>query len=122
MRRQSGMSFSSVVALVALIALLIKAAIAIVPMYWDNKMLTTVLDTMAESGEVTIDSKPNKVKQLLEQRMLRNGLRMNFEQLTIQPHKHALVLDWPYEVRGTWLANIDLVVRFHQHKEFTHSE
>jgi len=122
MRRQSGMSFSSVVALLALIALLLKAAIAIVPMYWDNKMLTTVLDTMAESGEVTIDSKPNKVKKLLEQRMQRNGLKMDYEQLKIEPRKHALVLDWPYEVRGTWLGNIDLVVRFQQHKEFTHSE
>ncbi|WP_430459609.1 DUF4845 domain-containing protein [Thalassolituus sp. LLYu03] len=118
MRYQKGMSFSSVAALVALAAVLLKAAFTLVPMYWDNKMVSTILDTMVENGEIKDDTKPGQLKKLIEHRLSSNNLNISVAELKITEEKRGLTIDWPYEVRGTWIGEIDLVVRFHQHKEF----
>lgn len=118
MRNQKGMSLSSTAAVLALIALLGKAAFTLVPMYWDNKMITTVLNKMDEAGEVRETTKPGQLRKLLEERLRSNNMRIDLSQLKITEDKRGLVVDWPYEARGTWIGEIDLVVRFHQYKEF----
>lgn len=118
MRNQKGMSFASVMLIVAVGALLLKAAFTLIPMYWQNQMVKTILETMEESGEVKDLSVP-RVKKLLEERLQRNDLKLDTKELTITEQKGGLRVEWPYEIRGTLLGNIDLVVRFHQNKEFT---
>jgi len=97
----------------------VKAAITLVPMYWQNQMLTTIINTMYESGDVKSDTRPNQLKKLLEERLSKNDIRMAFDDLNIHTSNRGLTLDWPYEQRGTLFGNIDLVVRFYQQKDFT---
>ena len=118
MRNQKGMTFASMAAVLALIALLGKAAFTLVPMYWDDKMIGTIMNKMQESGEVRETTKPSELKRLIQQRLYSNDLTIDLSQLKISEEKRGLVVDWPYEARGTWIGEIDLVVRFHQYKEF----
>ncbi len=119
MRRQRGMSFVSVLVVVFIAIIFVKAAITLVPMYWQNQMLTTIIDKMHESGDIKSDTRPNQLKKLLEERLSQNDLRMAFDDLTIHTSSRGLTLDWPYEQRGTLFGDIDLIVRFHQQKDFT---
>ncbi len=119
MRRQRGMSFVSVLVVVFIAIIFVKAAITLVPMYWQNQMLTTIIDKMHESGDIKSDTRPNQLKKLLEDRLSKNNLRMAFDDLTINASSRGLTLDWPYEQRGTLFGDIDLIVRFHQQKDFT---
>jgi len=119
MRRQRGMSFISVLVVVFIAIVFVKAAITLVPMYWQNQMLTTIINTMYESGDVKSDTRPNQLKKLLEERLSKNDIRMAFDDLNIHTSNRGLTLDWPYEQRGTLFGNIDLVVRFYQQTDFT---
>ncbi|MCD8530347.1 MAG: DUF4845 domain-containing protein [Saccharospirillaceae bacterium] len=119
MRRQRGMSFVSAMVVVFIAVIFVKAAITLVPMYWQNQMLTTIINKMYESGEIKSDTRPNQLKKLLEERLSKNDIQMAFDELTIHVGNRGLILDWPYEQRGTLFGNIDLVVRFQQHKDFT---
>ncbi len=119
MRRQRGMSFVSVLVVVFIVIIFVKAAITLVPMYWQNQMLTTIIDKMHESGEISSDTRPNQLKKLLEERLSKNDIQMAFDNLAIHASHRGLTLDWPYEQRGPLFGDIDMVVRFHQQKDFT---
>ncbi|MAS24369.1 MAG: hypothetical protein CMI08_13575 [Oceanospirillaceae bacterium] len=119
MRRQNGMSLSSILALLLIAVVAAKTAYTLIPMYWDNKLLTTVLDGMKESGDISATTSPKAVKDILSQRMNMNNIRIAFDELSIKKGRSGrLELDWPYERRDTWFGNVDLVVGFHQHIEF----
>jgi len=118
MRNQKGMSFASVMLMVAVGALLLKGAFTLIPMYWQNQMVSTIFETMEESGEAK-DLSIGKMKKLLEERLQRNDLKLDTKTLTITEQKGVFNVEWPYEIRGTVRGNLDMVVRFHQSKEFT---
>lgn len=118
MRNQKGMSTASVMLMIAVGALVVKTAFTLIPMYWQNQMVSTILETMDESGE-TKNLSANRVKKLMEERLEKNNLTLDTKTLSITEHKSGLLLDWPYEIRDSWLGDIDLVVSFHQSKEFT---
>ena len=111
MRRQNGMSLSSILALLLIAVVAAKTAYTLIPMYWDNKLLTTVLDGMKESGDISATTSPKAVKDILSQRMNMNNIRIAFDELSI---KKAAVDDsnWtgpmnaviPGSVMLTWLS------------------
>lgn len=119
MRRQSGMSFTSVAVLIVVILLVVKTAITLIPMFWDNRMLTTVLNSMQQSREVNSETSVKQFKTLLEKRLDMNGLRLSYDDMEIRKTSQGLMLNWSYEARRNWLGNIDMVARFHQQKDFT---
>ncbi|MAK92378.1 MAG: hypothetical protein CMI13_14230 [Oleibacter sp.] len=119
MRRQNGMSLSAILAVILIAGVLAKTGYALVPMYWDNRILTTVLENMKDSGEINDNTSPRAVKDILVKRMNMNHVRIAFDELSIKKGRSGrLELDWPYERRDTWFGNVDLVVGFHQHIEF----
>lgn len=118
MRNQKGMSFASVMLMIAVGALLLKGAFTLIPMYWQNQMVSTILDSMDESGEVK-ELSVTRVRNLVLERLVINDLKLDTKELTITEQKGGFHIEWPYEIRGTLLGNIDMVVRFHQSKEFT---
>ncbi|MAD44187.1 MAG: hypothetical protein CMI02_19155 [Oceanospirillaceae bacterium] len=118
MHRQKGMSFTSVISLIALLVVLIKTGYELVPMYLDDQVLNGVLERMKDSGEVTHESSPRHVKSMLEKRLDMNNIQLAYDELSIKKNGNSLVLDWPYEKRSNWFGNVDLVVSFHQHVEF----
>lgn len=110
---------ASVMAAIAVAALLLKAAFTLIPMYWDNKMVGTILDNMYNSPELRVESSPKKLRTLLLDRLQDNDLDIPVDALIIRAQGKGLVLEWEYERRGTWLGSVDLIVRFHQHKDFS---
>ena len=119
MRRQRGMSFISVLVVLFVGILLIKGAITLIPMYWDNKLIGTILDGIPTDREYRTDIRPKDFKRLLENRLQENHIKASLDKLEIRQGNQGLILDWTYEARATYLGNIDMVVRFQQQKDFT---
>ena len=74
-----------VVGIIAL--LLIKAAFAVVPMYWDNRMLTTVLNKMQGSTTAKSNNSPGQLKKLIEDRLSSNNLDISTDTAIIKVEK-----------------------------------
>lgn len=118
MHKQAGLTLPSmlVVGLVAL--LLIKAAITVVPMYWDNRMLSTLMNNMESTTDLPATAQ-GLVKQI-DDMLGRNNLPIPTTDAKVKAHSTGgFSLDWDYERRGNWFGNVDIVVRFNQTREFT---
>lgn len=118
MRKQSGMTIPSMLIVGLISLLLIKAAFAVVPMYWDDKMLSTVLNKMKTSESTKSYNSSKQLLKLIEDRLSSNNLNIPTDTAIIKVEKTGLVLDWEYERRSNWISNIDIVVRFHHQAEF----
>src|SRR5690554_4987891 len=118
MHNQKGMTIPSMLVVGLISLLLIKAAFAVVPMYWDDKMLSTVLNKMQSSPASQSINSPKQLKGLIEDRLSSNNLNISAKSGIIQPVKDRLVLDWKYESRGNWNTNNDIVRSFHHQAEF----
>lgn len=118
MHNQKGMTIPSMLVVGLISLLLIKAAFAVVPMYWDDKMLSTVLNKMQSSPASQSINSPKQLKGLIEDRLSSNNLNISTDTAIIQPGKSGLTLDWKYERRANWIANIDIVMSFHHQAEF----
>ena len=55
MRRQSGMSFTSMAIPLVVVVIVVKTAMTLVLMFWDNRILITLLISMAESRDINSD-------------------------------------------------------------------
>lgn len=118
MRKQAGMTLPSMLLFGLVGLLLLKAAFAVVPMYWDDKMLTTVLSKMQTSSATKDNNSARKLLGLIERRLDENNLSIPTDNAIIKANKSGLTLDWQYERRANWISNIDIVVRFNQQAEF----
>lgn len=117
MKKQQGMTIPSLLVVGLIGILLVKAAFAVVPMYWDDRMLTTVLNKLAESRDERTQS-PQALKKVIGERLSSNHLAIPMDKLDIGQTDGRLVMKWDYERRANWIGNIDVVARFHQQKEF----
>src|SRR5690554_2702282 len=118
MRKQSGMTIPSMLIVGLISLLLIKAAFAVVPMYGDDRMLTTMLNKMQSSPAAKDSSSAKQLLKTIEERLSSNNLSIPTDNAIIRAEKAGLTLDWHYERRSNWISNIDIVVRFHQQAEF----
>lgn len=119
MRRQSGMSFTSMAVLLVVVVIVVKTAMTLVPMFWDNRILTTILNSMAESRDINADMTKKQFEAVLNRHLNMNDLELPLNGLEISKHNGTLTLDWSYEARRNWIGPVDMAVRFNQHKEFT---
>jgi hypothetical protein len=119
MRRQRGLSIVSILVVLFVGILLVKGAITLVPMYWDNKLIGTILDGLTKDREYRTDMRPKDFKRLLETRLQDNNIKASLDELKIRKGDQGFTLDWTYEARDTYLGNIDMVVRFQVQKDFT---
>lgn len=118
MRQQRGMSMVSILLLLVGAGLLLKAGVGVFSMYWDHKMIGTVLDNMRSASEDRVEIRPNQLRRILQDRLSSNNLNVSLDGLEFRPLQGGVQLDWRYEMRRTWLGNVDLVMTFHQSQEF----
>lgn len=118
MRKQAGMTIPSMLLVGLICLLLLKAAMAIVPMYWDDRMLSTVLNKMQGTTEIASNNSPKQLKKMIEERLSNNNLDISTDSAVIKVEKTGLTLDWQYERRSNWVSNIDIVVSFHHQADF----
>lgn len=118
MRQQRGMSMVSVLVILIGAALLLKAAFGLFSMYWDHKMIGTVLEKMHSNPDERSEVRPAQLKRIIQERLESNNINVDMSGLNFRPVANGVQMDWRYEMRRTWLGNVDLVVSFYQNQEF----
>ena len=118
MKKQSGIAALPVLLSLFGVILIIKVAVAVVPMYVQDSVVSQVLDTLQESGEVTRRTRSRQLRELLERRLENSQAEIPMEGLEIRRTRNGIVLLWEYEKRAGLFANIDLVGRFQHQKDF----
>lgn len=117
MRKQSGITVPSALIIAILGILFIKAVISLVPVYWDDRMITTVLGQLKDSPEFKKNS-VNDMYREVERLLSRNNLKVSTENLEIiLLDSNSVTIEWEYERRIGWVGNIDFVVTFKHQEE-----
>lgn len=116
MRQQAGMTLLSNVIVLAFAGLLIKAAFSLVPLFWEDRLLDTVLKKIDETEQYR-NLNASEYEHLLAEMLQRNHLAIPIDALHVRPVAGGLELEWNYERRAKWIANIDFSVQFKHHKE-----
>lgn len=119
MKHQRGATAVSILFVILVAIIFVRAGMALVPMYMDDKIVGTILDNMYDSQEVRSETNPNRLKQQLEQRLQSNNVQVSTKGVQIRAVRTGLELDWQYEQRANWIGNVDLVMTFHRQKDFS---
>lgn len=119
MKHQRGATAISILFAILVVIIFVRAGMALVPMYWDDKLVGTILDNMYDSQEIRAETSPNRLKQQLEQRLQSNNVQLSTKDVKIRAVRNGLELDWQYEQRANWFGNVDLVMTFHRQKDFS---
>lgn len=119
MRKQSGIALLSVLLGILGVVFIIRIAIAAVPMYLQDRVISEVLTTLHSSGEVGARTRPDRLRDLLERRLRKEHVDLPLDAVEIHRTKGGLVLLWQYESRSSLFANIEIVGNFKQQKDFT---
>lgn len=118
-RNQHGMTTATALLLILIGIILLRAVMVIVPIYFDDTEVGIVLDNMEESGKVDARSSERSVKDELERRLRNNNIQVTTDKLIVKRDRNTLTIDWTYENRGHFLANIDFVLTFQHQKVIT---
>ena len=118
-RNQHGMTTATTLLLILIGIILLRAVMVIVPIYFDDTEIGIVLDNMEESGKVNARSSERSVKDELERRLRNNNIQVTTDKLIVKRDRNTLTIDWTYENRGHFLANIDFVLTFQHQKVIT---
>ncbi|HCG77699.1 MULTISPECIES: DUF4845 domain-containing protein [Thalassolituus] len=118
-RNQHGMTTATALLLILIGIVLLRAVMVIVPIYFDDTEIGIVLDNMEESGKVNARSSERSVKDELERRLRNNNIQVTTDKLIVKRDRNTLTIDWTYENRGHFLANIDFVLTFQHQKVIT---
>ena len=118
-RNQHGMTTATTLLLILIGIILLRAVMVIVPIYFDDTEVGIVLDNMEESGKVDARSSERSVKDELERRLRNNNIQVTTDKLLVKRDRNTLTIDWTYENRGHFLANIDFVLTFQHQKVIT---
>ena len=118
-RNQHGMTTATTLLLILIGIILLRAVMVIVPIYFDDTEIGIVLDNMQESGKVNARSSERSVKDELERRLRNNNIQVTTDKLIVKRDRNTLTIDWTYENRGHFLANIDFVLTFQHQKVIT---
>jgi len=110
-KSQQGASYIAILFGVVLFAVAVKAAIAIWPAYWDDKIINTQIEGVLKDSPENIT--PAKFAQQMDQRLDMNGVRdLRFKDVAIVTYKDDLIVKKKYEVRKPFMLNISFVMTF----------
>lgn len=118
-QNQHGMTTATALLLILIGIVLLRAVMVIVPIYFDDTEVGIVLDNMEESGKVNVRTSERSVRDELERRLRNNNIQVTTDKLLVKRDRNTLTIDWTYENRGHFLANIDFVLTFQHQKVIT---
>jgi hypothetical protein len=109
-KSQQGASYIAILFGVILFAMAVKAAVAIWPAYWDDKIIDTQIQELLKDSPENI---PAKFTAQMDQRLDMNNVRdLHFKDIAQVTYKDDLVVKKKYEVRKPFVLNISLVMNF----------
>ena len=94
-----------------LFAIAVKAAVAIWPAYWDDKIIDTQIQGLLKDSPTNIT--PTKFAMEMDRRFDMNGIRdLRFKDIGVVTYKGDLIVKKKYEVRKPFIKNLNLVMTF----------
>ena len=118
-QHQQGITTATALLMILVGIILIRAVLVIIPIYFDDTEVGIVLDNMEESGKISPRTSDRAVKDELERRLRNNNLNISVDGVSIKRSRNSMTIDWTYENRRHFLANIDFVVTFQRQKVIT---
>ena len=110
-KSQQGASYIAILFGVVLFAVAAKAAIAIWPAYWDDKIINSQIEGLLKDSPDNIT--PSKFASQMDQRLDMNGVRdLHFNDIAQATYKDDFIVNKKYEVRKPFILNISLVMTF----------
>ncbi|ENV09004.1 hypothetical protein F966_02649 [Acinetobacter higginsii] len=110
-KSQQGTSYIAILFGVVLFAVAVKAAIAIWPAYWDDKLINTQIEGLLKGSPANIT--PSKFASQMDKNFEMNGIRdLHFKDIAQVTYKDDLVVMKKYEIRKPFMLNISLVMTF----------
>ena len=110
-KSQQGASYIAILFGVVLFAIAVKAAVAIWPAYWDDKIIDTQIQGVLKDSPQGIV--PSKFIKQMDQRLEMNGIHdIHFKDIAQVTYKDDLIVKKKYEVRKPFMLNISLVMTF----------
>ena len=111
LQSQRGVSYWAVMFGIMLFVLVVKAALAMWPVYWDNKVIN---DIIVERLKVSDDkTSPDKLEQNISEQFDMNNIKdLKVKDIAQIYSEGALVVETEYEVRRPFIGNVDLVMSF----------
>lgn len=110
-KAQQGISVIGVLLAVILFAIVAKAALAIWPAYWDDRVINKEIEDVLKNNPITMKSFEFESK--MDQQLSMNNIRdLKIKDITQVQNAGGLEVKKKYEVRKPFLLNIDLVLTF----------
>ena len=110
-KSQQGASYLAILFGVILFALAVKAAGAIWPAYWDDRVIDSQIEELIQNS--ASDITPAKFDMQMDQRLDMNNIRdLRFKDIAKVTTNNGLNVSKKYEIRKPFLLNIDLVLTF----------
>lgn len=110
-KSQQGASYLAILFGVILFALAVKAAVAIWPAYWDDRVIDNQIEELIQNS--ASDITPAKFDMQMDQRLDMNNIRdLRFKDIAKVTTNNGLNVSKKYEIRKPFLLNIDLVLKF----------
>lgn len=115
-KSQWGASYLGVFLGIIVFALVLKAAVAVAPAYWDDRIINNQIDALMRESprNITVDKFVTQMNQRLDMNSVRD---VRFNEIAKVTNKGGLRVSKQYEVRRPFLFNIDLVIKFEKNFE-----
>ena len=108
---QQGASYIAFLFAAILFAIAVKAAVAIWPAYWDDKIIDTQIQGLLKDSPANIT--PTKFASDMGRRFEMNGIRdIQFKDIAEVTYRGDLIVKKKYEVRKPFIKNLNLVMTF----------
>ena len=110
-KSQQGASYLAILFGVILFALAVKAAVALWPASWDDRVIDSQIEELIQNS--ASDITPAKFDMQMDQRLDMNNIRdLRFKDIAKVTTNNGLNVSKKYEIRKPFLLNIDLVLTF----------
>ncbi len=117
--RQTGLTPVGVLLLILVILFLARFAISVMPAYLENFSVTSSLKSLREEASKGFDK--SRLLEILNRRLSINDVQhVTAEDIVIEVQGKKTVVRIDYQVRSTFIGNIDAVVSFSDSVEVIH--
>ena len=117
--KQKGMSFFALMIVLIIGGIFFSVGFKLYPAYWDNRLVTSVMDDLVEASE-TRDDSATEIRTKISKRLRINQVRLPVpleKAVVIEEDEGVKTITLKYDVIVPMFYNVDAVVKFHEQYE-----
>jgi len=118
LKYQAGFSAGGIILALVLFTVVVKVAYAVAPAYYDNRLVVSALEELAEKQRANLkDIRKSDVTSHLSKFYQLNNVRnpVILKALEVDKRKERTIIKVDYEVRSNFAGNLDFVLTFQNH-------